>query len=216
MKTSIFISSIAALSLLITLAETPGHQSAEVKPASLTSNFYYVPSQTVSENKVIKVAAKSKEYAEVKIKNTEVEGLSYLSFDVADYTHDEETATTANDENSFDYLKFDVTDYAGNDNLSSPDAIDLPESEMNKLKFDANKYVENNDPTSFDVNEFPVVTFDYLKFDVNQYVIADKVNSSEITELPVDEYNYLKFDVNMYDSKDTLQADSFSKLPEMK
>ena len=187
MKTSIIVSTFAALCLMVTLGKAPTTRKAERNNVTSVSNYYYKPSTTASAKSALKAENSTKKEAEVKTTLPSVEDLSYLKFEVADYMTDNDMAIEMNPENSLDYLKFDVSDYTDNTELTSPDAIELPVNEFAKLKFDVTEYTASTELTDFDTIELPVDEFSYLKFDVNKYVSQNSTDTINPAELPVSE-----------------------------
>jgi hypothetical protein len=237
MKTSILVSSTAALCLLLTFAEAPKRNSAENNNANLSDSFTYIPSNLVYTIPAENLSAAKTMYAEAKTKVKLVEDFNYLKFNVADYEDNDEMATEVTAIETSDRLKFDVTEYASNTELTSFDALELPVNEFAKLKFDVSEYASNTELTSFDALELPVNEFANLKFDVTEYASNTELTSfdalelpvnefeylkfdvtkfadnDEITELPVDEYSYLRFDANKYNTENALESGNFGELP---
>ena len=228
MKTSIIVSSAAALCLMITIAENPANRNSVNENSvavSLLSNFTGDNSIVISpvtysiNTRVIHEAYQS-------ANNTD---LSYLEFDVTDYMNEEEMVTSANEETTFDYLKFNPADYSTDAESGSADEMELPENDFGYLKFDVNAYSDASDEGTFDYLKFnvadyisdenfssaeeielPVNDFEYLKFDVNSYTNSE--SASEITELPEDDFSYLIFDVNKY-TNEYLNTASAEEMP---
>ncbi len=213
MKTSIIVSSFAALCFLVTLGETTSRRNTENTKITSENNFTYLRTSWVSARPAINLTVNTRKETSVKTSLPSAEDLSYLKFNVADYSDNDKMVPEVTDENSFDYLKFDLSDYSGNNEISNPDVIELPVCEFTDLKFAVNEYIENTELTSFEAIELPESEFDYLKFYVNKFMNIDDPNSSEITELQVDEYSYLKFDVNNYTKQNTTCTDKIDELP---
>ena len=214
MKTSIIISTLAVLSLMLNLGQTVSQHKTVNNTVISTVDYTYLPAYSVSSNLVTNASADTRKEVTVKT-SLPAKDLSYLKFDVANYSGINEMAIAVADKNSFDYLRFDVNKYSGYNVTLDNDALEMPANDFDYLKFSITEYTENDELNSFDAIEIPTTNSDYLKFDVNNYIGTDKVNSSEITELPDDEYNYLKFDVNTYPSQDSVGTESFSELPEI-
>jgi hypothetical protein len=213
MKTSIIVSTFAALTLMVTLVEVPTHRNAENNIVTSVSNYSYLPASLVSAEPAMKSSASARKESTVKTSLPSAEDLSYLKFDVANYLNDEHMATEVNNENSLEYLKFDVNEYTPSDETASYESIELPVNEFDYLKFDVNDYTSTNETVSDESIELPVNEFNYLKFDVNDYTSTNETVSDESIELPVNEFNYLKFDVNDYTSSDEAASYESIELP---
>lgn len=201
MKTSIIVSTFAALSIMITLGEAPTLRNSENSNVMAKADYSVMPANILDANPVIIIAAATKKIAAVKVSATATEDYSYLKFNAAAYLDENEMTIEPNAENSFDYLKFDVDQYNENDELSAENA-----NEFSYLKFNVNAFNTENKTVSNESVEFPVIEFDHLKFDVDKFNVPDNIDSSETTELPTDEFNYLKFNVNIYSVQDTPDA----------
>ncbi len=200
MKTSIILSSFAALCLLVTFAESPTRRNSDSYNASSASHYTYVPANLVTAKPAITISAAKAKASKIESSATVAEDISYLKFDVADYSDAEKMAAEVSTENSFEYLKFDVNDYNADYEVNSFDAIDLPADELGYLKFDVNDYTTTDAKESI---ELPESDFDYLKFDVADYTTTD---AAESIELPESNFNYLKFDVNNYTTTDAAES----------
>lgn len=183
MKTSIIVSSTAALCLLITLAETPENYSAENNNTSMVGSFTYIPSNLGFTVSAESISAEKKEYADVKTNVKLVEDFNYLKFDVADYKDNNEMEAEVTTEISLGYLKFDVNKYTENAELTSLDAIEMPVNEYAYLKFDVN--AANDELTDFDALELPVNEFEYLKFDIRKYASQLTHTSDNFGQIPI-------------------------------
>ena len=184
MKTSILVSSTAALCLLLTFTEAPKRNSAENNYTNLVNTFTYIPSNltfTITAESVHATTA----YTDPKISVKPVEDLNYIKFNASDYLESAEMATEDITENSLDYLKFKISE---NIELTSDEAIELPANNFANLKFDVTEYTENNELTSFDAIELPVDNFANLKFDVTEYTENTELTSFDAIELPVNEF----------------------------
>lgn len=209
MKTSLLVSSFAAMCLMIIFAESPYSFNAENNNAPLVNNISYIPA-----NKVIAVPPTNKtEKAGVKTNVTLVEDFSYLKFNVAEHIKENEPATEADAENSFNNLKFDVTNYSECDKTASFEEMVLPVNEFENLKFDVTKYNTNTDLTSPAEIELPVNELQHLKFDIRKYSGNTELTLPDAVELPVNEFEYLEFNVARYTDKDELNSDNINELP---
>lgn len=184
MKTSILVSTFAALCLLITYAESPSRLSTDSRSISSVSNFSYIPASNVTIEPAIKLSANTNKAVEFKSAGTLTEDLGYLKFDVSDYSNDKDIAVEVNNENSLEYLKFDVNDYTSSDETASYESIELPVNDFDYLKFDVNDYTSSDETASYESIELPVNEFEYLRFDVSKY---SNENHVIIGELPVAE-----------------------------
>jgi len=212
MKTSIIVSTFAALTLMVTLVEVSTRHNAENNNVTSVSNYSFLPASLVSAEPAMKSSASSRKESTVKTSLPSAEDLSYLKFDVADYLNDEHMATEVNNENSLEYLKFDVNEYTSSDETASYESIELPVNEFDYLKFDINDDTSSNEAASYESIELPVNEFEYLKFDVNEYTSSDETASYESIEFPVNEFEYLRFDVNEYPSDETASYESIELL----
>ena len=219
MKTSIIVSSFAALCLLISFAEAPTRFSTDyyngVSDNSFsfihTNNISIVPARKISADKLKTVSSKSKELA--------VDNFSYLKFEVDNYSatdanrEDEIVAVDATLENTLDYLKFDVDNFVKDNETSEAEIAELPLNEFSYLKFNVDNYINAEEANTAEITELPVDEFSYLKFDADNFINADAVNAAEITELPVDEFSYLKFDVDTYINAEVTNTTGITELP---
>ena len=195
MKTSIIISTVAAVCLMITNAESPMNRNAQFDTKNLYSNILYIPSNASATAEVSRNAI-TIENTEARTKISANNNFSYLKFNVADYSDADNRLTDANAENLFEYLKFDSNNYDKNHELTSTELKERTLHKFDYLKFDANNYTAtDNDETI----ETPLNEFDYLKFDVNNYTATDNV---ETIETPANEFEYLKFNVNDYSANE--------------
>ena len=192
MKTSIIISTVAAVSLMITFAETPMNRDAQFNKETLYNNISYIPAKSITTTPEVEFSAYTKADGAANTKVDLSEDFSYLKFNVANYTEANEVAAAANEENFFGYLKFNVNDYAATEDES----IETPVNEFEYLKFNVNDYSANENAESI---ESPANEFEYLKFNVNDYSANE---NDESIESPVDEFDYLKFNVNNYKTTD--------------
>jgi hypothetical protein len=213
MKTSIIVSSFAALCLMLTFAESPSRRTTENIYASTVSNISYIPAIKANAKPSNKVSASVKSEAVTRKANEIVDDFNYLKFNTADYNFDNKNTSEVNAEDTFEYLKFDVNEFNKNNEFTSADAIELPLNDTEYLKFNVNDYIKNDEAASFETLELPVNNFEYLKFNVQNFITADEINSVEIESLPVEEYSYLVFNVNDYTSLDNTDSGNFRELP---
>ena len=213
MKTSIIVSTFAALCLMITFAETPNRRIDENNNVPSISNYSYSPTNLVYAGSVINSAASTEKKIADKTAVPSAADLSYLKFDVDGYMNENEMVTEAYAWNSFDYLKFDVNNYTAADEAVSYEAIELPANDFEYLKFNVNKFIPGDESNPAEITELPVDETSYMKFDVGKFMTDDDSNSSEISELSVDEYSYLKFDVTKYTDQNTTEANNLCEMP---
>jgi hypothetical protein len=224
MKTSILISSFAALCLLVTFAEAP-RRHGELKMNTASKENITIPlviSAAMLPGTII-TADRKKESLINPVGNTTVD---------------------------FSYLKFDVFDYLEADAVNSPDAELLTksiETDYNYLKFDVNNYLSDSELNVGELPAMPVneayaselsvqapalIGFEYLRFDVSKYMNNNVTENEGFGELPMDEteiidtaltirqpdktdqFGYLKFDVNKYLCADSLTYIEELELPE--
>ncbi len=228
MKTSIIVSTFAALSIMITLGEAPTLRNSETSNVMAKVDYSILPANILDVNPVIIEAASTKKDVAVKVTTSATDDFDYLKFNATNYLDENEMTSEAKAENSFDYLIFDVNEYSANSERSSNEAelsenefnylkfnannftetsttgvyesVELPANDFVKLKFDVNAYTHNSEPESYDSAESVVNEFEHLKFDVNKFNASENA-SDVLTENPFDEFNYLKFDVNNFAKK---------------
>lgn len=220
MKTSILISSIAALYLLLTFAEAPRRYGED--KMDLTSKDHIT---VVTTNKpimlpgVVITPGKLTEYG-VTLPDMVTEDFSYLEFDVKKYlesdalTPDNDEILPEASETDFRYLKFNSSDYVTDSEFTSDELTELPISE--------------NSTIEITVSEPLVNKFEFLKFDVSDHIS----NSGTIGDLLLEEaktgnraeslvpgentnkFGYFKFYVTKYIGSDILNAKEQFELPE--
>ena len=192
MKTSIIISTIAAVCLMITFSENTINRVSQNNTNTLYSNISYLPANNLIAIPEVKWSDIIKADVSAKTKVNANKDLSYLKFDVADYTEADEAVAEINELQSFDYLKFDVNKYEDENGITFGESNEIPVNQFDYLKFNLNDY------TATDIDETietPVNEFDYLKFDLNKYRATE---NDETIETPVNDFDYLKFDINKY------------------
>lgn len=203
MKTSLLISSIAALCLLVTFAEAPRRLGEEKINLSSNENISILSVNRVTMLSGVEITADRKKEPEIMASDA-----TYL--DDAELLP--EAALT-----DFSYLKFKISDFISETEFTSDETIELPENEI----------VNSVNP----VSEAVASEFEYLRFDVNNYIINSLMDDDESAELPLpesgnndksyinlmestSEINYIKFDVNkFYNFKNPSSEENF-ELPE--
>jgi len=213
MKTSIIISSLAALCLMITFTEAPSRISNDNRNAVSANEISFIPANSLNYLPVTNISASSKREPNVSPEVSVVEDFSYLKFKVADcmesdsFTNYEIEALPVKSESDFGYMKFDVTTFE-NMNLELPEyeknttdiSSDAPSvSELSYLKFDVSKYTNSlGNETNTAINELPekdiIPQYEsntasinpefYLKFNVNNYYPGDESSKGVYDELP--------------------------------
>jgi hypothetical protein len=207
MKTSVLISSIAALYLLVAFAETTRHHGEDKLSVASTENISIPTVKMATMLHGVAIIAERKKEAAISIPVLPAEDFSYLIFNVNDYLEAEainpyeaEVLPEAT-EADYSYLKFNISDYTDSQ-LTGSEIIELPIN-------------ENNNTSS--ISDATVNEFEYLRFDVNDYISNNATEIDEIGELPSEpenEFSYLKFDVTKYYSPDALSFDQPFELPE--
>ena len=111
MKTTILISSIAALFLIVTSAVAPSYRMTDNKNAAYVSSTNFIPvgNKTVESGKT--ASFNFKKISSTNSSEKDANEFDYLKFKVSDYTNND-NFEILNDEIAFDYLKFDVTKFA--------------------------------------------------------------------------------------------------------
>jgi hypothetical protein len=190
MKTSILISSFAALCLLLTFAEAPRrHGEVRMNKASgenisiaSVERAIMLPGVTITANKKIETRSN--------IPDLPAEDFGYLKFDVNNYILD---AALSDDE---------ITELPDNSNdVLNPSFTEPAPNEFVYLRFDVNDYI--NKDGAEEIGELPV----------EESINPDKANIPAPAET-INEYGYLKFDVSeYYDPADQINNDQF-ELPE--
>jgi hypothetical protein len=210
MKTSILISSVAALCLMITFAEAPIRLVNEKINSVSTGSFSYIP-VTGSVTSPVIIATKTKKEARLSAPTASASDFSYLKFNVSEFIDSDKPVSYESEdlpaptEADYSYLKFIASDFSSD----SEEMKDLPESENT-----TNGKVSKEAATS---------EFEYLKFDVNSFT-----SSSTIDELPVaesqseissktnltgNEFNYLKFGTDKFSNSDQVNSIEQVELP---
>ena len=209
MKTSVLISSIAALYLLVAFAETTRRHGEEKMNVASSENISLATVKMATMLPGVVITAERKKEASINIPVILAEDYSYLKFDVNDYLEAEIVNTDEAEilpeamKADYSYLKFNVCDYTDSE-LTGDEITELPINENN---------------TTISLPEPSVNEFEYLRFDVNDYISKSAMETAEIGELtlevePANEFGYLKFDVTKYYSSSDLSSDEQFELPE--
>lgn len=180
MKTSVILSTFAALCLMITFGEAPTRQTSLKNNTTSIDPVSYKTTSLMKANPEEKPASNPEKAAAIKTAAKLNEDLNYLKFVVTDYTT--ETTTELNDYNLFDYLKFNFSDFAKNSDLTTNEALEIPINDFEYLKFNVNDN-KSSETESYEDLETPVSEFEYLKFNVNNYAAG----KPETMEMPVNE-----------------------------
>jgi hypothetical protein len=217
MKTSILISSIAALGLLITFAGAPRRHGEDKMTLASTDNISFVTGNRVTMLPGLVITNYKKRDAGIRVPVIPADDFSYLKFDANEYMKTDASSLYEAEvlpeaiETDFGYLKFNINDLSSESELSGDEIMELPVSENNS---------STPEPV---VNEF-----DYLRFDAKEYLNS----GTEVGELPLEEvkslnqaeitipgetkndFSYLKFDVNKYYSSNSWNSDEQFEIPE--
>ena len=206
MKTSVLISSIAALYLLVAFAETTRRHGEDKLNVASTENISIATVKMATMLPGVAIIAERKKEAAISIPVNPAKDFSYLIFDVNDYleaqaiNQDEAEVLPEATEADYSYLKFNISDYSDSE-LTGSEIIELPINENNTSS----------------IADSSVYELEYLMFDVNDYISNSATEMDEIGELPSEpenEFSYLKFDVTKYYSPATLSFDQPFELPE--
>ena len=208
MKTSVLISSIAALYLLVAFAETTRRHGEDKLNVVTTENISIATVKMATMLPGVVITADRKKEAVIILPVIPNEDFSYLKFDTSDYSEaeainqDEAEVLPEAVEVDYSYLKFNISDYT---------APELTGSEITELPVNENNNSSTPEPVE---NEF-----EYLRFDVNDYISNSVMEAEEIGELPLEseptnEFGYLKFDVTKFYSSAALSYDEQFELPE--
>lgn len=213
MKTSVLISSFAALCLLITFAESPMRRFADNN--TNPDSYSYFPASTKQFTAIPENTADMPAVSSVSDNTLKIHDLSYLKFSVSDYMEPVSAnpgeAVDLPENSDFGYLKFNVAEY------SNETATE--DSDLGYLKFNAADYSE----TDASLPEEP--DYSYLKFNVADY--SPEATSEEpdlsflkfkvadySTETPSEEpdFSFLKFNVADYSTETASEVPDFSFL----
>jgi hypothetical protein len=184
MKTSIIISSIAALLLMITFAESPSRRNVNKLNASTTDEISFIQINGLMPLTETKKTIIKKEASHVTLPSIPAEDYSYLKFNVSDFIASDANLDVydvlpENTVSDYSYLKFDVNEYTNNSEFTDSEAIELPANEFASLRFDVSDYYTDGEIETIEIgaNEFS-----YLKFDVKNFYNAKNTGSEY--ELP--------------------------------
>jgi hypothetical protein len=218
MKTSILISSIAALGLLITFAGAPRRHGEDKMTLASTDNISFVTEKRVTMLPGVVISNHKNKDARITVPVISGDDFSYLEFDANEYVKADAISINEAEvlpeaiETDYSYLKFNIPDFSMESELSSDETMELPVSENNSsapepvvneleyLRFDVNEYFNNSET---EVGELPLEE-------------AKTINHAEIT-IPGEtknDFSYLKFDVNKFYSSNNLGSDEQFELPE--
>jgi len=189
MKTSILMSSFAALCLMITFAESPSRRTIHNNNAVTSNEISYVTVYSKNMSNTNNYITSRENTATEKRTTVESNDLSYLKFNVADYV-----APETNDE-------FEIAPSNTADNIN-----------LDYLKFDILNYKISTDEITFELPEMSLNDFGYLKFNINSFTNGDDNDLNKITDLPSDEFSYLKFKANKF-SGNSADIKTLDELP---
>lgn len=222
MKTSLLISSFAALCLLVTFAESPRRHGEDKMNFTSTDNISVVTLNRATMLPGVVITADRTKKALITELLTPTTDFSYLKFDAAEYLEtdavnlDEAEVLPEAIEADFSYLKFNVSDFSMGTELTSDGIEELPVNETSN--------------TNISIPELALNEFEYLRFDVNDYINGAEV--AGIGDLPLEEaknsdqselavpgeikidFGYLKFNVAKYYTSGNLSSEEQFELPE--
>jgi len=191
MKTSILISSIAALCLLLTFAEAPRRNDDNKMNADSPENISITGVMKATMLPGVTITAIKKNETGISIPVLPTGDFSYLKFELSDFISDSElgdyeiTELPENENssyalttpepvlNEFGYLRFDVNDYICISQIGTVEFTELPSEEIIN--------VNQPDKPTPDMN---TIEFGYLKFNVSEYYSPDSQADIDEYELP--------------------------------
>jgi len=207
MKTSVLISSITALSLLVTFAVTPRRHGEDKMNIGSTTDISIALENRATMLPGVVITPDRKKEAGVSVPVIPAEDFSYLKFEMSEYMDsdatslDEVEALPETSEADFSYLKFRIDDYISGSELTGAEIEELPVNEFGYLRFDVNDYINNTGSENSGIGDLPesetgtgeaeiaipneaTPELNYLKFDVNKYYNAGNLSAVEVFELP--------------------------------
>jgi len=225
MKTSILISSFAALCLLVTFAEAPRRHGGDKMNSASADNTSIATVMRATMLSGVTVTADRKNQSINTLPAIPVEDFDYLVFNAAEYMEtdavnpEEVELLPEAIETDYSYLKFDVNNYSTDSEIPVDAFPEMP--------------VNENPNVSVLYEPEPVLNeFEYLRFNVNGYMNNKGIQDDLLGELPLAETNiveqgklsspleltsvfgYLKFDVTKFYSADSLNYNNHFELPE--
>jgi len=224
MKTTILISSFAALCLLVTFAEAPRRHGEKRMNSISTGNISILALNRPSMLSGVVITAHRKAETGILVPVNPDNNFSYLAFDVTEYMESESTNLDEAEmlpearENDYSYLKFNTGTYRSDEEFTGDEIPELPVNESNSADISA------PDPA---VNDFG-----YLRFISNDFISNISSEAGQIGELPLEEvktykqdeimapdnasneFGYLTFDVTKYYSLENGGSDAQPELPE--
>ena len=174
MKTSLLISSFAALGLLITFAGAPRRHGKDKMNLASTDNIAIVTVNTVTMLPGVVITPVRNNKTGIAVPSHPAEDLSYLKFDgnvlmeADDNNLKESEVLPEASETDISYLKFETDKY-----ISTTEIGELPIQEVNTI----------NQVVIIIPGETPI-DFSYLKFDGNKYYSPNNLGYVEQFELP--------------------------------
>jgi hypothetical protein len=187
MKTSIIISSVAALCLMITIVESPSRKSNNSRKSFPVNPVAYFTTQKSNSQVESTALAYNFKLRENKPSLTSSD-LSYLKFDVTDYIDENEILSEDIIKSDYTNLKFNVADFYSTPESKVIDETILPQSDLEYLKFHVETYMVSEKEESIEPGDPNKTDFSYLKFDVNTFAI-ENVETASSVELPSREQN---------------------------
>lgn len=212
MKTSILVSSFAALCLLLTFAEAPRHNGVDKMSVAFTTNRSIPKMDKVTMLPGVFITVDRKKEAAVTLPVIPAEDFNYLTFDVNEYldansvNYDDAEVWSPAIETDFSYLKFNLSDFIEDSELNGDEITELPVNEQYNVS------ISSPEPA--------IIQFEHLRFDVNKYISNKWTDAEAIGELPViesgtaDQFSYLKFNVAKYLRTSDLNSEAKFELPE--
>lgn len=208
MKTSILISSIAALCLMITLAEAPHHNVNEkISTGSISRSALMPAHQITLFPRSEKVTSKWKAENGKPVEKMD-DNFSYLKFRINDLQDGISASTTADSElpeisvTELNYLQFDVLKYMAEPLFPNKDLSELPDKQIITNEANPTAQVETE--------------FGYLKFSISNLTTENEPDRPGIGSLPEEpeKENYnLRFDVRKYYNTENLNSGIPADLP---
>ena len=224
MKTTILISSFAALCLLVTFAEAPRRHGEKRMNSISTGNISILALNRPSMLSGVVITAHRKTETGILVPVIPDNNFSYLTFDVTEYMESESSNLDEAEmlpearENDYSYLKFNTGSYSSEGEFAGDEMPELPVNESNSAD------ILVPDPA--------VPDFGYLRFDVNDFISNSASEDGQTGELPLDavktfkqdkisvtdnatsEFSYLTYYVTKYYSVENGGSDAQPELPE--
>ncbi|MEI8047740.1 MAG: hypothetical protein WCI92_10215 [Bacteroidota bacterium] len=210
MKTSVIISSIAAICLMTSFAELSNNSRSDLNSGTSQFNVNNVSAgDTYALVTGPNNASERKNEANTSATVDADNDFSYLKFDVAEYSKtaapvmEVPMSMPSKSDSDFPYLKFDVNRYNSDGTLTEDSSLALPLNE--------------NTPADATSATTPLNEFEYLKFDISKFSKQNassdlqvtnesagvQTSGNELNSTSARDCEYLKFDVDYYSSPST-------------